>query len=142
LVSLRSIGITSLISLALNCQAQYPTVIHYRNDTLLAFTLPQARELTLRNEKLKKLELDYKDCLSLISLKDSLLSNSSKQVQILKNVIINDSLVNNKYKSLVKLHEDEIVSLKDKVKIERNQKRFWMVFASGLSVAIVYLLIK
>lgn len=95
---------------------EYPAMKVIEKDTVIIFTLEQARDLSEKNEQRKKLEAEAKITKSQLEFKDSIITMQIKQVLDLK-------LVKFDYDELVKQMQRQQQTCSDEKSILNNEIR-------------------
>jgi hypothetical protein len=115
-------------------KAKYPTVLVLKNDTLVCFTTPQAKEMALFNEQRKEcIELQKEDKKTLIELRKI----NETQLGIISNLeteIIQHKKNNTDNKQLLQICEDEKKSLKKEIVKQKIGKYIAIIGGVGLSL--------
>lgn len=120
-----------------NNGGEYPKAIILGGDTVMSFTIEQTKELAKRNEYLKKISLDLRDCDSIVVLKNELISNRESKIMDLENVLSNkDSIISN-HDKIHALNDEKIADLKHEIKRHKRHKIIAASIIGALTVGII-----
>lgn len=101
---------------------EYPAMKVIEKDTVIIFTLEQARELSKENEERKKLLSDIKIMSSQIKFKDSVIRMQEKQVLDLKLVKFDYDEIVKQMQRQQQVCSDEKAILNDEISKQRRHK--------------------